>query len=44
MTKLTASYPKAPEREGSRFSVLWTILCWATAFSAVVVTTAVLMR
>ncbi len=44
MTKLTASYPRQAEREGGPFSLLWTVLCWTTAFSAVVVTTAVLMR
>jgi len=44
MTKLQASFPRALERDGGPFQLLWTILCWATAFGAVVVTTAVLMR
>ena len=44
MTKLQASFHDRPERGGGPFQLLWTILCWATAFSAVVVTTAVLMK
>ena len=44
MTKMTAAYPKEAVHDGGPFQLLWTILCWATAFSAVVVTTAVLMK
>jgi hypothetical protein len=44
MTKLLASFPRPAEHRGGAWHVLWTILCWATAFSAVLVTTAVLMR
>jgi len=44
MTKLSASFSPTPERPSGPFQLLWTIFCWATAFSAVVVTTAVLAR
>ena len=44
MTKLQAAFARVPERDGGALAVLWTILGWTTAFGAVVVTTAVLMR
>lgn len=44
MTKLVTSFAQRPENEGGLFRLLWTILCWSAAFSAVVVTTVVLRR
>jgi len=44
MTKLATSWPRRRNHDGGPLELLWTILCWAAAFSAVVVTTAVLMR
>lgn len=44
MTKLQASFPRPAEDHGGPWHLLWTVLCWVTAFSAVVVTTAVLTR
>jgi hypothetical protein len=44
MTKLLTSFAQRAEHVGGALELLWTILCWAAAFSAVVVTTAVLVR
>jgi len=44
MTKLVTSFAQRPEHQGGAFQVLWAVLCWFTAFAAVVVTTAVLVR
>jgi hypothetical protein len=44
MTKLQTSFAQRPDLEGGPFRLLWSILCWVTAFAAVLVTTAVLMR
>ena len=44
MTKLATSWARRPNHDSGLFELLWTVLCWAAAFSAVVVTTALLMR
>ncbi len=45
MTKLLTSFAERSEHAaGGRFQLLWTILGWVTAFAAVVVTTAVLVK
>jgi|HubBroStandDraft_4_1064222.scaffolds.fasta_scaffold4411842_1 hypothetical protein len=44
MTRLVTSFAERPEHEGGPFRLLWTILCWVTAFAAVMVTTAVLVK
>ena len=44
MTKLATSFAERPDLEDGPFRRLWSILCWVTAFAAVLVTTAVLMR
>jgi hypothetical protein len=44
MTKLATSFARQPEHEGGPFHLMWTVLCWATAFAAVVVTTAILVK
>jgi hypothetical protein len=44
MTKLVTSFAQRPGHENGILQLLWTIFCWATAFGAVVVTTAVLVK
>ena len=44
MTKLSVSWTRRAEHGDGPLQLMWTILCWAAAFSAVVVTTAVLMH
>jgi hypothetical protein len=48
MTKLSVSYWQSPERREGRmtrtFRFLWSMLCWVTAFAAVIVTASVLRR
>jgi len=44
LTKLLVSYREARERDSGLWHVLWTVFCWVTAFSAVIVTAAVMMR
>jgi hypothetical protein len=45
MTRLPISFPGQRDSDGNgAFQMLWTILCWASAFGAVVVTTAWVIR
>ncbi len=44
MTKLATSWARRQGHQGGAFELLWTLVCWAAAFSAVVVTTAFLVR
>jgi hypothetical protein len=48
MTKLETHYWQAPERREGRatqgFRFMWSMLCWLTAFMAVVCVTTVFMR
>ncbi|HXQ17479.1 MAG TPA: hypothetical protein VN814_22915 [Caulobacteraceae bacterium] len=44
MTKLLTSFARRAEHDNGALQLLWTILCWAAAFGAVVVTTAVLVK
>ena len=44
MTKLAVSWAGRTGRSDRPFEVLWNLFCWVTAFGAVAVTTAVLMR
>ena len=47
MTRFSVSYFTPEEREAralKAFRFLWQVLCWVTAFSAVVVATVIFMR
>jgi hypothetical protein len=44
MPKLAVSWARRPDHDDNPFQVLWSLFCWATAFGAVAVTTAALMR